>query len=127
MRAHGEGNIRVRKDGRWEASIRAGGTRRYIYGKTRAEVAAKLKELQGQATTGRLVEPAKVTVAAFLTDWLEANRSRLRASTIESYTNLLRCHALPTLGNLKLQALKPLHLVRLYSERPNNESRPGAS
>jgi integrase len=43
-RAKGEGSVLKRKDGRWQARYEVGGKRKYIYGKTRAEVAKKLNE-----------------------------------------------------------------------------------
>jgi integrase len=47
-RGHGEGSICRRKDGRWTARIDldyVNGKRKQIYGKTRKEVAEKLKVL----------------------------------------------------------------------------------
>ena len=59
-RANGEGNIRKRKDGRWEGRYTAGRnpeTGRAIYknvlGKTQAEVKQKLKAVSGIRSIGR--------------------------------------------------------------------------
>ena len=41
-RGKGEGSIYRRKDGRWVGQYEVGGKRKYIYGRTRKEVATKL-------------------------------------------------------------------------------------
>ena len=69
-RANGEGNIRKRKDGRWEGRYTAGydaktGKRiiRNVLGKTQAEVKEKLKaaleEVSRRARTPRVAFPAR--------------------------------------------------------------------
>jgi hypothetical protein len=45
-RAAHEGSVRQRQDGSWEARIQIAGKRISRYGKTRAEVVAKLRALQ---------------------------------------------------------------------------------
>ena len=47
--APGEGSITRRKDGRWQASLQVAGLRRTVYGKSRQEVAEKLRALQATA------------------------------------------------------------------------------
>jgi hypothetical protein len=42
-RGRGEGTIRHRSDGRWEASVTLGVTRKSFYGKTRREVTDRLR------------------------------------------------------------------------------------
>ena len=43
-RANGEGNIKKRENGTWEARFSVNGKRHSIYGKTRAEVRKKLTD-----------------------------------------------------------------------------------
>lgn len=58
--------------------------------------------------------PACLTVEAFLCGWLAHVRGRVRASTYEGYESLVRCRALPSIGEVGLQDLHPLHLQDLY-------------
>ena len=57
-RGNGEGNIRKRKDGRYEVSVMVGyhpdgrRKRKYLYGKTRREVVDKLHALQQEINMG---------------------------------------------------------------------------
>lgn len=117
-RAHGEGSIAHRKDGRWQASLQIDGRRVYVYGETRAEVVEKLRGLTEQArkTGGRLPTAGKMTVQAFLTDWLDQAKPRLRPKTVENYERTIRLHIVPSLGGLPLAKLTALRLGRHYSE-----------
>src|SRR3954469_7902895 len=116
-RADGEGTIVQRGDGRWVAAIALGGKRRWLYGKTRRDVVEKLSGLQQDAQAGRLVKASRQSVDAYLTTWLDVVKPQLRPSTWASYEELLRLHVRPTLGGVRLQALRPLHLVHLYAAR----------
>ena len=54
------------------------------------------------------------TVAGFLAAWLAHVRGRVRRVIFEEYEVLVRRHALPALGAMQLEALRPLHLQDLY-------------
>jgi hypothetical protein len=66
QRGKGEGNIRKRPDGRWEAALTIGVTeagnpkRRSVYGKTREEAVGKLNELFLKHKQGSLVAPDRI-------------------------------------------------------------------
>lgn len=57
-RAHGEGSISKRSDGRWQGAVTVGHTpdgkqkRETVYGKTQAEVKHKLQAIKQQLATG---------------------------------------------------------------------------
>lgn len=116
-RANGDGGVSQRPDGRWQGRIRINDKRHYVYGQTQGEAATKLRALASVAAAGRSVNPSKLTVGEYLTDWLDAVKPSLRPSTVASYQQLLRLHVLPSLGSVRLQAVMPLNLARLYSER----------
>jgi integrase len=114
-RSNGEGSIYQRQDGTWTATIRVAGQRHYVYGKTRREAAAKLQELQQEASKGTLTTPSRTTVAEYLGEWLTMVTPRLRASTVAQYEILVRVHICPNLGGIKMSALRPMHLQQLYA------------
>jgi integrase len=58
----------------------------------------------------------KLDVAGYLRQWLAHAQGRVRAVTYEGYEVLLRRHALPRLGQLRLQELTPLDIQDLYGE-----------
>jgi integrase len=51
----------------------------------------------------------------YLGEWLAHTRGRVRATTYQGYESLVRCYALPAIGEIGLSELTPLHLQRLYS------------
>ncbi|MEO8898462.1 MAG: site-specific integrase [Candidatus Dormibacter sp.] len=117
-RGAGEGSIFKRADGRWCAylSLPQGG-RRYLYGRTRADVQRKLATGHQTLAKGLSFAPERQTVGDFLTGWLEGQHQRLRPNTWKRYEEYVRIHTVPTLGRVKLAALSPQHLDRLYAQR----------
>ena len=71
-------------------------------------LAAKLHEV----TTGQWVEPANVTLAVYLEDWLEQAATQVRPSTWESYKIMVRRHIAPALGGIALQRLTAMDVQR---------------
>lgn len=119
-RGHGEGGIYQRADGKWCASVdlgHIGGKRRrkIIYGKTRREVADKLKELHRDIAAGTNVAPEQLTVEKFLDRWLREVICHRRPRTQESYEGMVRLHIVPYLGTHKLQKLLPEHVQAMMN------------
>jgi integrase len=115
-RSNGEGAITQRQDGRWQASLQVDGRRRTVYGRTRAEAAAKLAELQRQATkAGTLPDPGKRTVGDLLDAWLETVTPNLKPATVAQYTLECDKHIRPALGGVRLAKVSPDRLQRLYA------------
>jgi integrase len=69
---------------------------------------------------------ARLTVAAYLRDWLAHCRNRVRTVTYEGYDTMLERHAIPALGGLSLDQVTPLTIQTLYNNllTPRGE-RPG--
>ena len=121
-RGNGEGSIYQRPDGRWSAQISMGFNaqgkriRRTIYGDTKKDVQDELAKLQGQKVDGMLTMPAKTTVAAFLTCWLEdVARPQIRPATFACYEGIIDNHLTPRVGGVRLDRLTPVHVQSLYS------------
>lgn len=78
-RAYGEGAISKRTDGRWVGIAELGwqdGKRRrkYVYGTTRAEVAAKLAKVRSDQQSGQLVEDERIKAGVSPTTVLQLHR-----------------------------------------------------
>ena len=120
-RGHGEGSIFQRQDGRWCAEISVGIIggkirRKTIYGKTRKEVAEKLKVALHDQQQGINIAVERITVAQFLELWLEqvvkpTNRSR----TYDSYLNTAKKHLIPHLGMRQLTKLGAMHVQTMLN------------
>ena len=131
-RGHGEGSISLRKDGRWWARVDLGvvevkdkdGTtrrtrkRKQIYGKTRKEVAEKLKILLRDQQQGLSIAAERQTVTQFLTRWLsDVVQGSVRARTHESYKTTVERHIIPMLGRHDLAKLTAQHVNTLLKTK----------
>ncbi|MHB2019623.1 MAG: tyrosine-type recombinase/integrase [Candidatus Xenobia bacterium] len=121
-RAAGEGTIGRAADGRWWARIDLGfvnGKRkRKIYGKTQAEVVAKMAKVRRDVQMGTLATaPEKLTVEACVKEWLGRGPEllKIRPSTHASYCQFARLYVLPQLAHVSLVKLSPTHLNRAYA------------
>jgi integrase len=116
-RGNGEGSIYQRADGKWCSTLTVGHDengkrkRRYLYGRTKAEVLEKLNALRSDALTGSLVEPSRLTVGEYVQNWIETVATqRIRKSTLATYQTLISKHMVPYLGGSRLSQLAPIHV-----------------
>lgn len=127
-RANGEGNIRKRKDGRWEGRYTAGygpstGKRiiKNVLGKTQAEVKAKLKAAVEQAQQVDVIRADDYTVASWLRTWYELySKPNIRPSTAENYRRSIELHVIPRIGSIKLNQLTSRDVQKLYRDLQEN-------
>lgn len=123
-RGRGEGSIFFRPDRQlWCGMLTVGydqnGKRRRqaIYAPTKGELLEKMARTKHDAMTGMIGEPAKFTVAAYLTRWLEdAAKPKIREGTYASYEELIRCHLVPRIGGVALTKLNPAHVQHVLAE-----------
>ena len=96
-RANGEGNIRKRKDGRWEGRYTAGydtttGKRiiKNVLGKTQAEVKEKLAQAIDSTKDLDVARSDDYTVATWLAEWYEIYaQPNIRLATAERYKMMI--------------------------------------
>jgi integrase len=120
-RGQGEGSIYRRPDGRWVAVLDLGWrdgkrTRKYLYGRTREQVARKLARGLTQQQQGHEFANERLTVEQFLGRWLQAKQGTVRPGTWTRYEELVRLHVNPKLGKRRLASLKPDQLQQFYTE-----------
>ena len=116
-RMNGEGSIvfdRNRK--KWVLAFSVNGNRIYRYGKSKAEVKQKLKELQTRQTQGLSTVTASMPIRDYLNEWLELKKPNLRTSTYEGYESLIRAHLIPRFGNIKLNKLTAETINRIWNK-----------
>lgn len=120
-RGHGEGAIYQREsDGMWCTSIDLGivngkRKRRVIYGKTRREVAEKLKAAQRDQSLGMKLDVERQTLGQFLDYWLEQIiKIRARPTTYARYHNIIAHHLKPHLGHIRLDKLAPEEVQAMF-------------
>lgn len=114
-RSRGEGAITPLEDGRFRGAIwlpRLDGTmvRKYVRGKTRAEVSRKFEALRKEATEGL---PDGTTTGEYLAEWVKALSGRnLRPTTRRQYARHVESYWTPAIGRVELVKLTPLDVER---------------
>lgn len=118
-RRNGEGMIRQRKDGLWEARITLpDGKKKSHYGSTYAAVRKWLTEAVRNRDQGlSVVLDERQTLAQYLADWLKTMRTRLRPRSYTRYEEAVRLHVLPMLGRVPLARLQPQQVQALYRDK----------
>lgn len=117
-RGNGEGTVRQRPDGLWEARITLpDGRRKSAYAKTRKEASAKLTATLRDLQRGVPVLTTSPTLGRYLDTWLAGIQGSVKVRTHERYATLLRLHVRPTLGTLALPKLQPADLRTLYADK----------
>ena len=122
-RANGEGNIRKRKDGRWEGRYTAGydangkAITKNVLGKTQAEVKDKLRAAIEDSKKLDPVKAGSYTLEQWLKLWYSVYvEPQVRYSTREFYHNAIDHHIIPKLGSVKLEKLTMLQIQQFYNE-----------
>jgi integrase len=90
--------------------------RQYVYGKTRKEVAGKLRE--GLAKTAHATYYPDIKLKGYLGRWLEDSvKGSVRERTDERYESVSRIHIVPELGNRTLASLTEIYIQSLYTSK----------
>ena len=97
-RANGEGNLRKRKDGRWEGRYTAGhdpetgkAIYRNVLGRTQAEARAKLKQAIEEAKIVDQTKAKKYSVGEWMDVWFENYaKVKVRPSSHQTYRGYIR-------------------------------------
>jgi integrase len=118
-RAHGEGTLYQRADGRWAAQITLpDGQRKTKYGKGQKEVRDWLTAERQAIRTQAWTSDERLTVADFLTRYLsDVAAPTVRPRTLEGYTWLIHNHIKPALGDVRLVRLSPQRVQSFYADR----------
>lgn len=79
---------------------------------SRREAEKELAKLVAEIEKGLFVEPSRLTFADFVQRWLrDYAETNLAPKTLFRYKQLLNSRILPVMGHLKLDQIKPVHLM----------------
>jgi integrase len=88
-----------------------------VLARTRAEAQEKLKALQRAVDEKMPIPDQRARLGPYLVMWLdEVARPRLRATTLESYRDIVTLHLVPGLGRIALAKLSPAE-VQAFLDR----------
>ncbi len=122
-RPQGDGTIRKRSDGRWEARIIIGhkndGTPMYksAFAKTQKSALKELHQLIDLYRDVNLSEECRMTLGEWMDKWLdEYMLFTLRESSINGYRNLIDHQIKPHIGDKRLASLTTADMQKFYNK-----------
>lgn len=121
--AKGDGMIRHRPDGRWEARYTAGidpGTgkqiQKSVYGKTQEEVRKKLRAVTRDIGDGSYADAGRMTVGQWMDAWYDNYTLDMKDSTKKAYKSNIDNHIRPGIGSVRMSQLTTDHIQTFYKK-----------
>jgi len=112
----GEGSVFRLKSGQWRAQISIGGRGRRRFRTrtvpTRPEAVAALDELRGDRRAG--LDRTRTTLGDYLERWVDSARN-IRPATRAGYLTVVTHHLVPTIGSVRLNDLRPVHVEEMLA------------
>ena len=122
-RPQGDGTIRKRSDGRWEARIIVGhkndGSPMYksAFAKTQKSALKQLHQLLDLYRDVDLTEECRMTLGEWLDKWLDEYMIfAIRESTLDSYRTMVKNQVKPFIGNKRLASLTTADVQKFYNK-----------
>ena len=122
-RPQGDGTIRKRNDGRWEARIIVGhkndGSPMYksAFTKTQKSALKQLHQLIDLYRDVDLTEDSRMTLGEWLDKWLDEYMIfTIRESTLDSYRGMVKNQVKPFIGNKQLASLTTADIQKFYNK-----------
>ncbi len=124
----GRGSIEKRGADSWRLTVSLGfdqdGKRikkqKTVKVKNKTEANKRLAEFITEIEAGEYIDPAKLKFADFLEEWREKYaRKHLSAKTIETYNYPLKNYIVPAFGHMRLDAIKPIHIINYLDSLGN--------
>src|SRR5215217_2680824 len=119
-RASGEGTIRKRPNGLWEARLSISGQYRTksFYGKTQADARRKREEARKALDAGHSLDSQRQTVGEYLQGWIDGPlKGSVAPKTYSDYAWICRKYLIPEIGHIRLSKLTAEDLDRLYARK----------
>lgn len=115
--AKGNGSVRKRKNGTWEARCMINGKRKSFYGKKQSDVIKAMREAQYQADYGAYFEPRRTSLSEWLDVWLEEYvKISAKPLTYTTYQSRIDTHIRTSLGDIKLTSLNSVQIQAFYND-----------
>ncbi len=122
-RPQGDGTIRKRSDGRWEARIIIGhkndGTPMYksAFAKTQKSALKQLHQLIDLYRDVDLTEDSRMTLGEWLDKWLDEYMIfTIRESTLDSYRAMVKNQVKPFIGSKQIASLTTADMQKFYNK-----------
>ncbi len=92
---------------------------------TEEDAKAARDEARVRARRGEYVNRSTSTVAHYLAEWVEAHASAVKPKTLAGYRHDIDHYIVPRIGRMRLQALRPAVISKLYRDLSEHGGRDG--
>lgn len=92
---------------------------------TEEDAKAARDEARVKARRGEYIDRNWITVADYLDEWIEAHAVEIKPKTLQDYRHLINRHVKPHIGSLRLQAVRPARITKLYRDLVTTGGRNG--
>lgn len=125
-------NIQKRGDNSWFLTVNMGRNHegKYIRRiktvncRTKREAESEYAKFRQEVEAGEYIAPHKLTFGAFVDEWRDKYAVKhLEHKTLYTYESNLKNRILPVFQHLRLEEIKPLHIVDFLSELEKDGSR----
>ncbi|MER7542029.1 tyrosine-type recombinase/integrase [Spirillospora sp. NPDC127506] len=82
-------------------------------------------EARVKARRGEYIDRNAITVGDYLDEWLDAHAVEIKPKTLADYRHLIERHVKPNIGGLRLQAVRPGQITKLYRDLITTGGRQG--
>jgi integrase len=128
-----KGHIRARGPNSWELKYDAGTDpatgRRITRFKTvrgaKRDAQRELRVILTSVDGGTYADPSKMTLAAWLLQWLVEAQHGVGRKTLQRYREIVELHLIPALGAIPLAKLQPAHVQGYYAQALTSGRRDG--
>ncbi len=114
-RAAGTGSIYKLRNGTWRVLTTIQNKRTSRTFRTQKAAAAYAEKMAEQIDRGLTFDATQIKLGIFIQEWLALKQTRLRASTMESYSRLARLYIQPIIGGVLLKDVNAARIQTLYS------------
>lgn len=83
---------------------------------TEREAKTARDEARVRASRHQYIDRSRMTLGDYLTTWLDGHAASIKPQTLAGYRYLVTQYVVPKIGHVRLQALQPAMLTRLYRE-----------
>ena len=92
---------------------------------TEEDAKAARDEARVKARRGEYIDRNSMTVGEYLDEWIEAHAVEIKPKTLADYRHLIGRHVKPHIGGLRLQAVRPARITKLYRDLVTSGGRDG--
>lgn len=130
-RARGESSIYPDGD-RWRGAIDLGygldgrRVRKKVSGRSRAEVARKLRDLRREVDAGVTAPDERLTLTEFLDRWISSLDGQIAPKTLDSYADTARLHLKPALGKMPVRKVTVAQVDALWQAKRKKGYKPNS-